>query len=67
MSSILTRKRLRLAALAAFPPQRPARRPDVAISDLSAHAVREPSGGRTYVVVRVKTDSGVTGYGPCPA
>ena len=56
-------KRLRLAALAASPPQRSTSRPDVAIQDVDAWAVVEPSGARSYVAVRVTTDGGPSGWG----
>ena len=32
---------------------------DVAITDVTARAVREPAGGRTYAVVTVSTSEGV--------
>jgi galactonate dehydratase len=60
-NSIRTIKLARLAALAALPA--PASKPQVAIRDVKAHAVREPAGGRTYLVVMLETDAGVTGVG----
>ena len=33
------------------------------ISEIAAYALREPSSGRKYTVVRVRTRSGLTGYG----
>ena len=52
--------------LAAAAPQR-ATKSQVAITDVTARAVREPVGGRTYVVVKVETDAGVTGVGETAA
>ena len=63
MSNVRTARRLKLAAMAARPAPSPAAKPDVAIADLTARAVREPKGGATYVVVRVETDQGAVGYG----
>ena len=51
----------RLAAIAA--PPLPASKPQVAIRDVTARAVREPAGGRTYVIVTVETDAGFSGVG----
>jgi galactonate dehydratase len=56
---LLEGKRRRLLAAA----QPRGAKPAVAITDLMAHAVREPAGQRTYVLVTVKTDAGVTGVG----
>jgi len=36
---------------------------DVAIADVTARAVREPVGARTYVVVTVATNGGIEGVG----
>jgi galactonate dehydratase len=55
-----------LAALAARPAPS-SQKPQVAITDVTAAAVQEPAGGRTYVVVQVKTDAGVTGVGETTA
>lgn len=38
---------------------------ELAIGELSAHPVREPVSRRAYTVVRVRTKSGLTGYGEC--
>lgn len=35
------------------------------IAELRLYPVREPVSGRTYVVLRAKTRSGLTGYGEC--
>ncbi len=35
------------------------------VSDLHAWPLREPSSGRRYTVVRIRTQSGITGYGEC--
>ncbi len=64
--SVQLRKRLRLAALAARPPH-PAAEPKVAITDLTARAVQEPVGRRSYVVVEVRTNTGVVGLGEAAA
>ena len=63
MSTVRTAKRLKLAAMVARPTPPPSAKPEVAIADLTARAVREPADGATYVIVRVETDQGVTGYG----
>lgn len=61
MSSIRRMKLARLAAMMA--PPMPASKPQVAIRDVRAVAVREPAGGRAYVVVTIETDAGVRGVG----
>ncbi len=48
--------------MAAAPPTQ-TRKSDVAITDLKAHVVPEPTSKRAYVVVEVKTDAGLTGVG----
>ena len=58
-----TAKRLKLAAMAARPAPPASAKPEVAIADLTARAVREPAGGNTYVIVRIETDQGGVGYG----
>jgi galactonate dehydratase len=55
-----------LDAVAPATPASPAK-PAVAITDLIAYAVREPVGKRSYVVVIVRTDAGVSGVGEAPA
>jgi galactonate dehydratase len=35
------------------------------ITELVAYPVREPSGGRSYTVLRLRTNSGLTGWGEC--
>jgi galactonate dehydratase len=35
------------------------------ITEIRTYPVREPSSGRTYTVVRVRTRSGLTGFGEC--
>jgi galactonate dehydratase len=35
------------------------------ISEIRTYPVREPSSGRTYTVVRLRTRSGLTGFGEC--
>jgi galactonate dehydratase len=63
---IRSQKLARLAAMAAGPLQAAAK-PQVAISGVKARAVREPAGGRTYVIVSVETDAGVVGVGETTA
>ena len=43
------------------------KQPQVSITDLEAVAVREPAGGRSYVIVTVRTDAGISGVGELPA
>ena len=62
MPNVRTARRLKLAAMAARPAP-PTAKPDVAIADLTARAVREPAAGATYVIVRIETDQGTVGYG----
>jgi galactonate dehydratase len=38
---------------------------DLAIAELRVYPVREPVSGRSYTVVRLKTRSGLIGYGEC--
>jgi len=40
---------------------------DHPISDMSVWGLREPGSGRSYTVVRVRTRSGLTGFGEAPA
>jgi galactonate dehydratase len=56
-------KRLRIAAMFASPPQRPAQKPEVAIRDVRAYAIREPDSGRSWITVVIETDSGLKGFG----
>ena len=44
-----------------------AKQPQIAISDVEAVAVREPAGGRSYLIVTLKTDAGITGIGEASA
>jgi len=64
--SIVEKRRARLAtaALAASVPSAAAS--DLAISSAAAFRVREPSGGRSYAILRLETRSGLRGYGECP-
>lgn len=41
--------------------------PDHEINDLVAFPVREPSSGRAYTIVRLRTRAGLTGFGECEA
>jgi galactonate dehydratase len=63
MSSIRSVKRARLAALAAGSAQTVAAAPQLPIRQVTARAVKEPVGGRQYVLVKVETDGGPFGYG----
>jgi galactonate dehydratase len=65
-SSVLSLKRSRLAALAAQAAS-VARKPQLAITGVSATPVREPRSGRTYVIVQVATDAGAAGVGETTA
>jgi len=57
-------RQIKLARLAAMTaPPTPASKPQVAIRGVRARAVREPAGGRTYIIVTLETDAGVTGIG----
>jgi galactonate dehydratase len=67
MSSILSVKRARLAAIAARSMQTAAVKPQLPIRDVTARAVKEPSGGRQYLLVRIDTDGGPSGYGETAA
>jgi galactonate dehydratase len=59
-------RRGRLAALQASAAPAAARDPGLEISGLTPFPVREPVSGRSYMIVRVRTRSGLTGYGECP-
>jgi len=59
-------RRGRLAALQASAAPAAAREPGLEISELTPFPVREPVSGRSYTIVRVRTRSGLTGYGECP-
>ena len=59
-------KRKRLATLGADSGA-PAAKPEVAITDVTAVAVEEPVRRRAYVLVSVKTDAGITGFGEVSA
>jgi galactonate dehydratase len=67
MPSILSAKRSRLAALAARSVQAPVAKPQLPIRNVTARAVREPVSGRQYVLVKVETDGGPSGWGETSA
>jgi galactonate dehydratase len=67
MSSTLAVKRARLAAMAAQSMQPAVARPRLAIRQVTARAVREPSGGRQYLIIKVETDGGPSGFGETTA
>ena len=57
-------RRARLLAAASAQAAQPVRgKPAVAITEISAAAVREPVSRREYVIVIVRTDAGVAGVG----
>jgi galactonate dehydratase len=60
-------KRSRLEALAARSAQTAAVKPELAIRAVTAHAVKEPVSGRSYVLVKVDTDGGPSGWGETSA
>jgi len=67
MSMAMSRRRARLGSLlaaqavAASPPDGA----KLDIAELRLYPVREPVSGRSYVILRAKTRSGLTGYGEC--
>jgi galactonate dehydratase len=67
MSSILSVKRSRLAAMAAQASPGAAAKPHLPIRHVTARAVQEPAGGRQYLLVRIDTDGGPSGYGETAA
>jgi galactonate dehydratase len=60
-------RRMRLAALAQTAAPSRSTNTDLAVSELRAYAIREPVSRRSYTVLEVRTKSGLTGYGECPA
>lgn len=68
MPSILSAKRARLATIARHSIETAvAGSPQLPIRDVLARAVREPSGARQYLLVRIDTDGGPSGYGETAA
>jgi galactonate dehydratase len=67
MPSILSAKRSRLAALAAGSQQAAAAKPQLPIRNVTARAVKEPVGGRQYLLVKIDTDGGPSGWGETSA
>ncbi len=67
MLSIVQMRRARLMALTAAQASAAAATgdPGLEISDLTAFPVREPVSRRAYTIARLRTRSGVTGYGEC--
>ena len=67
MSIAMSRRRARLEVLlagqAAVASRTDAAKLDVA--ELRLYPVREPASGRSYTILRVKTRSGLTGFGEC--
>ena len=68
MLSNVQMRRARLMTLTAAQTSAAAatRDPGLEISDLTAFPVREPVSRRSYTIARLRTRSGVTGYGECP-
>ena len=61
-------RRMRLSV--AFAPQAAAAKPDTGehtITEMRWFPVREPVSGSRYTLLRVKTRSGLTGWGECAA
>jgi galactonate dehydratase len=58
-------RRARLAPLSAWQAAAGENTP-LDVADLTAFPVREPVSRRAYTIVRVRTRSGVAGYGECP-
>jgi galactonate dehydratase len=67
MASTFSVKRSRLAAMAAGSTQAAPARPRLPIRNVTAHAVKEPSGARQYLLVRIDTEGGPSGYGETAA
>ena len=65
MPTIIQRRRARLAAFLpqAAAPARP--NPQLEIAALESYRLREPSSGRSYTVLRLRTRGGLEGYGEC--
>ncbi len=67
MAGTIALRRMRLAGLAqAGAAQGPAKA-ELTVSELTAHALREPVSHRAYTVLEVHTKGGLTGYGECSA
>ncbi len=68
MPSIQQRRRQRLATFAARTTTGvvPSGGGPLVISDLHAYPLREPVSRRTYTIIKVKTSSGLAGYGETP-
>ena len=67
MSMRLAAKRSRLAAIAARSMQTAPAKPRLPIRNVTARAVKEPGSGRQYVLVKIDTDSDVSGWGETSA
>jgi galactonate dehydratase len=65
MATARRRARLRLALAPQAAVSPPATSSDLAIAEMRWFPLREPSGNR-YALLRIKTRSGVTGWGECP-
>src|SRR5689334_19222986 len=63
MSTIVSAKRSRLAALAARSMQGAVSKPQLAVRNITARAVKEPASGRQYVLLKIETDGGPVGWG----
>ena len=63
MSTILSARRSRLALLAARAQQTAISRPQLPISNVTARAVKEPVSGRQYLLLKIDTAGGPSGWG----
>ncbi len=64
--AVVARRRARLESLiTAQVATAPAAAAGLEVADFRVYPVREPVSGRSWSVVRVKTRSGVVGYGEC--
>ena len=62
LSAVRAAKRSRLSAIASTSRQTAAR-PQLPVRNVAAWTIKEPAGGRQYVVLKIDTDGGPSGYG----
>lgn len=67
IAAIRSLKRSRLAAIAAHSMQAADATPELPIRNLTPRAVKEPSSGRQYILMKIDTDGGPSGYGEMAA
>ena len=67
MQSVLSSKRTRLAALAAGAQASASPRPEVGVTAMEAWAVRSSSAAPARLILALRTDAGITGYGESSA